>query len=74
MQKIVFALVLIILGLITTSFLLNLIPVSIISGFLVLMLGTGLLLAGILKMNQKRRCKFGDSPIYTWYYFTYFRN
>ena len=60
MQKIVFALVLIILGLITMAFpLLDLIPVSIISGFLVLMLGTGLLLAGILKMNQSEGASLG---------------
>jgi membrane protein HdeD len=53
MQKIIFATILIILGLITIAFpILGLIPIAFISGFLVLMLGTGILLAGILKMNQ----------------------
>ncbi len=42
MQKIIFATILIILGLITIAFpILGLIPIAFISGFLVLMLGTG---------------------------------
>ena len=60
MQKIIFATILIILGLITIAFpILGLIPIAFISGFLVLMLGTGLLLAGILKMNQNEGASLG---------------
>ena len=47
------ALILIILGLIVIAFpLLGLIPIAVLSGFLVLMLGFGLILTGIFKMGE----------------------
>jgi len=53
MQKMGYALILIILGLIVIAFpILGLIPVAVISGFLVLMLGVGLILAGISEMDE----------------------
>jgi membrane protein HdeD len=53
MQRMGIALILIILGLIVIAFpLLGLVPVAILSGFLVLMLGVGLILTGISKMDE----------------------
>ena len=53
MQKMVTALILIILGLIVIAFpILGLIPIAVISGFLVLMLGIGLILTGISKLGE----------------------
>ena len=53
MQKLGSAIILIILGLIVLAFpLLGLIPVSLISGFIVLILGIGLLLGGITEMDE----------------------
>lgn len=53
MQKIAIALILIILGLIVISFpFLGLIPIGVIYGFLVLMLGFGLVLTGIFKIGE----------------------
>ncbi|MCK9151182.1 DUF308 domain-containing protein [Methanobacterium alcaliphilum] len=53
MQKIGSALVLIILGLIVLAFpLLGVIPASVITGFIVLILGLGLLLGGIVEMGE----------------------
>lgn len=53
MQKIASALILIVLGLIVLAFpLLGLIPLSLISGFIVLILGIGLLLGGIAEMGE----------------------
>ena len=53
MQKTGTALVLIILGLIVLAFpLLGLIPLSLITGFLVLILGIGLLIGGIIQMGE----------------------
>ena len=58
MQKMAIALILIILGLIVIAFpLLGLIPIAILSGFLVLMLGIGLILTGIFKMGEN------DAPV-----------
>jgi membrane protein HdeD len=53
MQKMAIALILIILGLIVITFpFLGLIPIAVLSGFLVLMLGFGLILTGIFKMGE----------------------
>jgi hypothetical protein len=53
MQKTGTALVLIILGLIVLAFpILGLIPLSLITGFLVLILGIGLLIGGIIQMGE----------------------
>lgn len=53
MQKIAIALILIILGLIVISFpFLGLIPISVLYGFLILMLGFGLILTGIFKIGE----------------------
>ena len=53
MQKMGIALILIILGLIVIAFpLLGLVPVAVLSGFLVLMLGIGFILAGIKEMGE----------------------
>lgn len=53
MQKTGMAILLIILGLIVLAFpLLGLIPFSIISGFIVLILGIGLILGGIAEMGE----------------------
>jgi membrane protein HdeD len=53
MQKMVIALVLVILGIMVLAFpLLGLIPVAVLSGFLVLMLGFGLILTGIFKIGE----------------------
>ena len=53
MQKTGTALVLIILGLIVLAFpLLGLIPLSLITGFLVLILGIGLLIGGIVQIGE----------------------
>lgn len=53
MQKIAIALILIILGLIEISFPLSgLIPIAVLSGFLALMLGFGLILTGIFKIGE----------------------
>jgi membrane protein HdeD len=53
MQKIATALILIILGLIVIAFtLLGLIPIAVLSVFLVLMLGIGLILTGISKIGE----------------------
>jgi len=53
MQKLGSAIILIILGLIVLAFpLLGLIPFSLISGFIVLILGIGLLLGGITEMDE----------------------
>jgi membrane protein HdeD len=53
MQKMAIASMLIILGLIVITFpLLGLIPIAVLSGFLVLMLGIGLILTGIFKMGE----------------------
>lgn len=53
MQKTATALILIILGLIVLAFpLLGLLPFSIITGFIVLILGIGLLIGGIMEMGE----------------------
>jgi membrane protein HdeD len=53
MQKMATALILIILGLIVIAFtLLGLVPVAVLSGFLVLMLGIGFILTGISKIGE----------------------
>jgi membrane protein HdeD len=53
MQKMATALILIILGLIVIAFpALGLVPIAVLSGFLVLMLGIGLILAGISEMGE----------------------
>jgi len=53
MEKSGSAIVLIILGLIVLAFpLLGLIPLSLITGFIVLILGIGLLLSGIMEMGE----------------------
>lgn len=53
MQKKASAVVMIILGLVVLAFpILGLIPLSIITGFVVLILGVGLLLSGILEMGD----------------------
>jgi membrane protein HdeD len=53
MQKNVTALILIILGLIVIAFpLLGLVPIAVISGFIVLFLGIGLLIGGIMEMGE----------------------
>lgn len=53
MQKMAIALILIIFGLIVIAFpFLGLIPISVLSGFLILMLGFGLILTGIFKMGE----------------------
>jgi uncharacterized membrane protein HdeD (DUF308 family) len=53
MQKMAIALILIILGLIVITFpLLGLIPITVLSGFLVLMFGLGLILTGIFKIGE----------------------
>lgn len=53
MQKIAIALILIILGLIVIAFpLLGLIPIAVLSGFSILMLGFGLILTGIFKIGE----------------------
>ncbi|WJI09216.1 DUF308 domain-containing protein [Methanobacterium sp. CWC-01] len=53
MQKTGTALVLIILGLVVLAFpLLGLIPLSLITGFLVLILGIGLLIGGIIQIGE----------------------
>ncbi|MDD3985235.1 MAG: DUF308 domain-containing protein [Methanobacterium sp.] len=53
MQKLGSAIILMILGLIVLAFpLLGLIPFSLISGFIVLILGIGLLLGGITEMDE----------------------
>ena len=53
MQKIGTALILIILGLIVIAFpVLGVIPVAVLSGFLVLMVGIGLILAGMSEMDE----------------------
>lgn len=58
MQKMTIASILIILGLIVIVFpLLGLIPIAALSGFLVLMLGIGLILTGIFKMGEN------DAPV-----------
>ena len=53
MQKMGSAIILIILGLIVLAFpLLGVVPVAVISGFLVLILGLGLLFGGIAEMGE----------------------
>ena len=53
MQKIAIALILIVLGLIEISFpFLGLIPIAVLSGFLALMLGFGLIVTGIFKIGE----------------------
>lgn len=53
MQKMGSAIVLIILGLIVLAFpLLGVVPAAVITGFLVLILGLGLLLGGIMEMGE----------------------
>jgi membrane protein HdeD len=60
MQKMAIALILIILGLIVIAFpLLGLVPVVFLSGFLVLMLGIGLILAGIKEMGESEGASLG---------------
>ena len=60
MQKIDIALILIILGLIVIAFtLLGLVPVAVLSGFLILMLGIGLILAGISEMGESEGASLG---------------
>lgn len=60
MQKLAIALVLVILGLIVVTFpLLGLIPITVLQGFLVLMLGMGLILTGIFKLGEN------DAPVGT---------
>lgn len=54
MQKMAIASILIILGLIVIAFpFLGLLPIAVLSGFLVLMLGIGLILTGIYKIGEK---------------------
>lgn len=53
MQKNAIALIMIVLGLIVLAFpMLGLIPLSLISGFIVLILGIGLLMGGIMEMGE----------------------
>ncbi|AEG18127.1 DUF308 domain-containing protein [Methanobacterium paludis] len=53
MQKMASALVLIVLGLIVMAFpLLGLIPISVLTGFIVLILGIGLLIGGIMEIGE----------------------
>jgi membrane protein HdeD len=53
MQKMAIALILVILGLIVIAFpFLGVIPIAVLSGFLVLMLGFGLILTGIYKIGE----------------------
>lgn len=53
MQKMASALILIILGIIVLAFpMLGLIPLSLITGFIVLVLGIGLILGGIMEMGE----------------------
>jgi membrane protein HdeD len=60
MQKKGIALILIILGLIAIAFpLLGLVPVAVLSGFLVLMLSIGLILAGIKEMGERKGASLG---------------
>jgi membrane protein HdeD len=60
MQKKGIALILIILGLIAIAFpLLGLVPVAVLSGFLVLMLSIGLILAGIKEMGESQGASLG---------------
>jgi len=62
MQKMGIALILIILGLIVIAFpTLGLVPVALISGFLFLMLGIGLILAGIFEMGESEGAGMGIS-------------
>jgi uncharacterized membrane protein HdeD (DUF308 family) len=62
MQKKGIALILIILGLIVIAFpALGLVPVAVLSGFLVLMLGIGLILAGIFEMGESEGTGMGIS-------------
>ena len=58
MQKIAIALILIVLGLIVIVFpFLGLIPINVLSGFLILMLGFGLIVTGIFKIGEN------DAPV-----------
>jgi membrane protein HdeD len=58
MQKIAIALILIVLGLIVVVFpFLGLIPITVLSGFLILMLGFGLIVTGIFKIGEN------DAPV-----------
>lgn len=58
MQKIAIALILIVLGLIVIVFpFLGLIPIAVLSGFLILMLGFGLIVTGIFKIGEN------DAPV-----------
>jgi len=58
------ALILIILGLIVIAFpILGLVPFAVISGFLVLMLGIGLILAGISEMGEIKGATLGISVL-----------
>ena len=60
MQKMDIALILIILGLIVIAFpALGLVPIAVLSGFLVLMLGIGLILAGISEMGESEGAGMG---------------
>jgi uncharacterized membrane protein HdeD (DUF308 family) len=60
MQKMGIALILIILGLIVIAFpLLGLVPVAILSGFLALILGIGLILTGIKEMGESEGASLG---------------
>ena len=53
MQKLIIALILVILGLIVITFpFLGIIPIAVISGFLVLMFGFGLILTSIYKIGE----------------------
>ena len=53
MQKMASALILIVLGLIVMAFpLLGLIPISVLTGFIVLILGIGLLIGGIMEIGE----------------------
>ena len=60
MQKMGIALILIIIGLIVIFFpLLGLVPIAIISGFLILMVGIGLILAGIKEIGESEGAILG---------------
>ena len=62
MQKMGIALILIIIGIIVIFFpLLGLVPIAIISGFLILMVGIGLILAGIKEMGESEGTSLGIS-------------
>jgi membrane protein HdeD len=62
MPKMVIALLLIIAGIIVIAFpLLGLIPISILSGFLILMLGIGLILAALAGMGKNKGLGLGLS-------------